>query len=133
VERRDWGLPVTGPGRRARLIDPFADKVEEWVDRSRGHVRADVVHQRLVAVGFEGDERTTRRAVAEAKARWRAGHRRTYRPWITEPVGFQKSATYAEQQLYAARSYSLIKPPRIGWRVIRSSLRSATGWVGRGG
>jgi transposase len=44
-----------------------------------------VVHERLVAVGFDGDERTTRRAVAEAKARWRAGHRRTYRPWITEP------------------------------------------------
>ena len=85
VERRDRGLAVTGPGRRKRLIDPFADKVEEWVDRSRGHVRADVVHQRLVAVGFDGDERTTRRAVAEAKARWRAGHRRTYRPWITEP------------------------------------------------
>ncbi len=29
--------------------------------------------------------RMTRRAVAAAKARWRAGHRRTYRPWITEP------------------------------------------------
>ena len=85
VERRDRGLVVAGPVRRARLIDPFVDKVEEWVDRSRGHVRADVVHERLVAVGFEGDERTTRRAVAEAKARWRAGHRRTYRPWITEP------------------------------------------------
>ena len=85
VERRDRGLAVTGPGRRVRLIDPFAEKVEEWVDRSRGHVRADVVHERLVAVGFEGDERTTRRAVAEAKACWRAGHRRTYRPWITEP------------------------------------------------
>jgi hypothetical protein len=23
--------------------------------------------------------------VARAKERWRAGHRRTYRPWITEP------------------------------------------------
>jgi len=67
------------------LIDPFLGKVEEWVDRSNGHVRADVVHERLLAVGFDGDERTTRRAVAEAKARWRAGHRRTYRPWITEP------------------------------------------------
>jgi transposase len=85
VAARDRGLPVGGPGRRQRLIDPFLDKVEEWVDRSKGHVRADVVHERLVAVGFDGDERTTRRAVAEAKARWRAGHRRTYRPWITEP------------------------------------------------
>jgi hypothetical protein len=71
--------------RRPRLIDPFADKIEEWVDRSRGRVRADVVHERLVTVGFDGDERTTRRAVAEAKARWRAGNRRSYRPWITEP------------------------------------------------
>jgi hypothetical protein len=85
VERRDRGLAVTGPGRWVRLIDPFAEKVEEWVERSRGHVRADVVHERLVVVGFEGDERTTRRVVAEAKARWHAGHRRTYRPWITEP------------------------------------------------
>ena len=85
VAARDRGLPVGGPGRRQRLIDPFLDKVEEWVDRSKGHVRADVVHERLVAVGFDGDERTTRRAVAEAKTRWRAGHRRTYRPWITEP------------------------------------------------
>jgi hypothetical protein len=85
VGRRDLGLPVVGSGRRARLIDPFLDKVEEWVARSNGHVRADVVHERLVVVGFDGDERTTRRAVAEAKARWQAGHRRTYRPWITEP------------------------------------------------
>ncbi len=85
VAQRDRGLPVGGPGRRERLVDPFLGKVEEWVDRSKGHVRADVVHERLVAVGFDGDERTTRRAVAEAKARWRAGHQRTYRPWITEP------------------------------------------------
>ncbi len=85
VAQRDRGLPVAGPGRRERLIDPFVDKVEEWVDRSKGRVRADVVHERLLAVGFGGDERTTRRAVAEAKARWDAGHRRTYRPWITEP------------------------------------------------
>jgi hypothetical protein len=38
-----------------------------------------------VAMGFDGSERTTRRAVAEAKAAWRAGRRRTYRPWIVEP------------------------------------------------
>jgi transposase len=85
VARRDQGLPVPGSVRRSRLIDPFLDKIEEWVDRSEGQVRADVVHERLVVVGFAGDERTTRRAVADAKDRWRAGHRRTYRPWITEP------------------------------------------------
>ena len=85
VEARDGGRPVTGPVRRPRIIDVHLAKIEEWVDRSQGKVRADVVHERLVAVGFTGDERTTRRAVAQVKAAWRAGRRRTYRPWITEP------------------------------------------------
>lgn len=82
---RDAGRPVTGPARRPRMIDGYLPKIEEWVERSAGKVRADVVHGRLVAMGFTGTERTTRRAVAEAKAAWRAGNRRTYRPWITEP------------------------------------------------
>ena len=46
---------------------------------------SDVVHQRLVGLGFIGDERTTRRAVASVKQLYRDGHRRQYRPWITEP------------------------------------------------
>lgn len=85
VAARDAGRPVTGPSRRERITDPFVDKIEEWVDRSRGKVRADVVHERLVGLGFTGTERSTRRAVAEVKRAWRAGNRRTYRPWITEP------------------------------------------------
>jgi len=85
AQARDLGRPVTEPVLRPKLIDPFLDKVEEWVERSGGKVRADIVHERLAAMGFGGNERTTRRAVAAAKARWRAGHRRTYRPWITEP------------------------------------------------
>jgi len=85
VAARDAGRPVSGPGRRERIIDRYLPKIEEWVDRSEGAIRADKVHERLVVLGFDGDERTTRRAVAEAKARWRAGHRRTYRPWIAEP------------------------------------------------
>jgi hypothetical protein len=82
---RDLGRPVSEPAGRPKMIDPFLDKIEEWVDRSEGKVRADIVHERLAAMGFTGNERTTRRAAAAAKARWRAGHRRTYRPWITEP------------------------------------------------
>jgi hypothetical protein len=85
VKARDVAEPVTGPVRRPRIIDPYLAKIEEWADRSRGTVRADVVHERLEAVRFTGDERTTRRAVAEAKAAWRQGRRRTYRPWIGEP------------------------------------------------
>ncbi len=35
-------------------------------------------------------------------------------------VGFQNSATVFDQAFYAARSYSLMRPPRTGWRLIRS-------------
>ncbi len=83
VEARDLGRPVSAPVARPKLIGPFLDKIEEWVERSEGKVRAGKVHERLVPMGFGGNERTTRRAVAAAKARWRAGHRRTYRPWVT--------------------------------------------------
>jgi transposase len=82
---RDTGRPVVGTSRRPKLIDPFLPKIEEWVERSEGLVRADKLHERLQLLGFTGDERTTRRAVAMAKERWKAGHRRSYRPWITEP------------------------------------------------
>jgi hypothetical protein len=75
------GLPVLVRPR----VDAFAEKIEEWVDRSRGRIRADVAHQRLVAMGYVGSERTTRRAVAAAKRRWRAEHGRRTRPWTVEP------------------------------------------------
>jgi hypothetical protein len=84
VRTRDLGRPVSGPVVRPKLNGPFLGEVEEWVERSEGKVWADIVHEWL-AVGFAGNERITRRAVAAAKLRWRAGHRRTYRPWITEP------------------------------------------------
>jgi hypothetical protein len=67
------------------LIDAFLSKVEEWVDRSRGKIRADVVHERLGPLGYVGSERTTRRAVGRVKRDWRAGRRRVHRPWIPEP------------------------------------------------
>jgi hypothetical protein len=70
---------------RPKLIDAFLPKVEELVDASKAKIRADKVHERLLAMGFTGTERTTRRAVREAKIAWRAGRRRTYRPWMAEP------------------------------------------------
>jgi transposase len=85
VAERDAGRrPATAAGR-ARLLDPLLPKLEEWVDRSRGKIRADVAHRKLVGLGFAGSERTTRRAVAGLKAAWRAGHRRVHRPWVVEP------------------------------------------------
>ncbi len=44
-----------------------------------------------------------------------------------EPVGFQKSATCLDLGFYAARSYSLMRLPRTGRRLIRSRERSVTG------
>jgi transposase len=85
VTLREAGADPAARQRRPRSADEFAGKVEELVDRSSGKIRADVVHRKLTAMGYRGSERTTRRAVAEARAAWRAGHRRTYRPWIPEP------------------------------------------------
>ena len=86
VAKRDEGrLPGEAPERRERIIDPFLPKIEEWVERSQGKVRADVCHEKLQALGFDGSDRTVRRAVAEAKRSFRSGRRRVYRPWIPEP------------------------------------------------
>ena len=86
VQAREEGRLTPGRAeRRPMLIDAFLPKLEEWVDRSRGKIRADVAHDKLVALGYKGSERTTRRAVAEVKGAWRAGRRRVHRPWVPEP------------------------------------------------
>lgn len=85
VKMRAAGQAPDQRRHRARAIDDFLPKIEELVVRSGGKIRADVVHRRIVAMGFAGGERTTRRTVAEAKQQYRLGRRRVYRPWITEP------------------------------------------------
>jgi hypothetical protein len=62
VARREAGVPVDEPVKRPSIIDEFRAKIAEAVEASEGQVRADVLHERLVAMGFGGDERTTRRA-----------------------------------------------------------------------
>ena len=89
VDARDTGADPNTRLARPMLVDRYRDKIEELVERSGGRVRADVVHERLCALDpahpYAASERTTRRAVRSAKAAYRAGRRRTYRPWITEP------------------------------------------------
>ena len=120
VANRDAGRPVDEPVQRPKLIDSFLPKVEELVETSEGAVRADVVHERLVGLGFLGDERTTRRAVAAVKQAYRDGHRRQYRPWITEP-GLWLQFDWG--------TGPVVFDPRAG-----SGRRccSAPGWPGRG-
>jgi transposase len=85
VERRAAGGELDRAVARPQLIDEYLPKVEEWVERSKGKVRADKAHEKLLALGYTGSERTTRRAVAKVKDAYRAGRVRVHRPWITEP------------------------------------------------
>jgi len=103
-EQAGGGLPVHA--RRKPRVDAYLEKIAEWVDRSRGKIRADAAHQRLVAMGYQGSERTTRRAVAEAKRRWRVEHGRRTRPWITEP-GLWMQWDYGDGPEVAGRSTTL--------------------------
>src|ERR1700754_4094839 len=76
VAFRDAGLSPEDRPQRAVAIDPVLDQIqegmEEWGARAQGWSRAHVAHDKLVAMGFDGSERTTRRAVATAKKTWRS-------------------------------------------------------------
>jgi hypothetical protein len=85
VAGREAGRALGAAARRPGLIDEFLPKLEELVDRSKGKIRADKAHDKITAMGYQGSERTTRRAVAGLKAAWQAGRRRVHRPWIPEP------------------------------------------------
>jgi hypothetical protein len=85
VAARAAGTLGAAPPPRPGVADTFADKIDQWVDKSSGKIRADVVHDRLVAMGYSGSPRTTRRVVAHAKAGWKRKTHRIYKPWITEP------------------------------------------------
>jgi hypothetical protein len=84
-EEDGGGLPRRAARPALVMVEPFAGKVAELVDHSHAHIRADKAHGVLVAMGYEGSYRTTRRTVAEAKRRWRQRHGRRTRPWIPQP------------------------------------------------
>lgn len=105
VEDRGAGLvPAT---RRARMIDDWRGLLETWVSKSRGKIRGDKAHDNLVALGYTGTERTTRRALAEVKAQWRLGNTRVHRPWITEP-GLWLQYDFADGPTVAGRRIVLL-------------------------
>ena len=62
-----------------------------------------------------------------------ARHRRHTSAKTGNPVGFQNSAMGVDLGVYAACSYSLIRPPRTDRRLIRSRERPTAGWSGQGG
>lgn len=79
VAARDAGTLSDRPLSRPQLIDEFLPKLEEWMERSRGKIRADVAHDKLVTLGYGGSERTTRRAVARVRVAFKAGRVRVHR------------------------------------------------------
>lgn len=83
VEDRAAGTPPTF--RRTQLIDDYRENLEAWVVDSHGKIRGDKAHDKLLALGYTGTDRTTRRALAETKRQWRQGKTRVHRPWVTEP------------------------------------------------
>jgi len=85
VAARDAGGLTDQVAARPQLIDDFLPKLEEWMEHSKGRIRADVVHDKLLGLGYSGSERTTRRAVAKVRAAFMSGRVRVHRPWITEP------------------------------------------------
>jgi transposase len=106
VAARAAGIdPTVGIGRPT-ITDPFADKIAEWVERSSGAIRADVVHRKLEEMGFVGSERTTRRVVARLKDEYIRATHRVYKPWVTEP-GMWIQFDYGQGPLVAGRPTTL--------------------------
>jgi hypothetical protein len=86
VAARAAGLSLEDmAAERPTKSDGFADKIADMLERSSYKVRADVVHERLLAMGYTGSDRTTRRVVSVMKGSHRRANHRIYKPWIPEP------------------------------------------------
>jgi transposase len=104
VAARAAGVDPAGSGTpRGKVSDPFLERIEAWVDRSKGQIRADRVHAKLVEVGYTGSERTTRRVVAAVKRDWRRENGRVFRPWLPEP-GLWLQYDYGDGPVVAGRA-----------------------------
>ncbi len=82
-------------------------RLENWVTESKGKIRGDKAHERLLRLGYTGTDRTTRRALAEIKSQWRLGNTRVHRPWITEP-GLWLQYDFGDGPIVAGRKVVLL-------------------------
>ncbi len=74
--------------QRARVTDDFAGLIAGRVEQSDGRVTGRRLMRIMRAAGYEGSERSLRRALAEAKAAWRSRQAlegRVFRPWVSVP------------------------------------------------
>jgi hypothetical protein len=65
-----------------RTLDPLLQLVQIRIHQPNPISFSWTTSARTLPRGYAGSERTTRRAVAEVKAVYRAGRRRVHRPWI---------------------------------------------------
>jgi len=68
VREATGGAPQARAQQHRALVGPFQEKIDELIDRSRGRIRADQAHSKLVAMGYQASERTTRRGESGASA-----------------------------------------------------------------
>ena len=85
VKARESGAQAPVARVRGRITDPFLPQMTSLVEQSRGKIRGDVVHGKLVDLGYTGSIRTTRYVLAELKTAYKAQNARVHRPWSTEP------------------------------------------------
>src|SRR5688500_9824696 len=52
VAARDAGRPIAESAPRPRVTDAYLPKIEEWVEASKGRIRADKAHEKLLALGL---------------------------------------------------------------------------------
>ncbi|WP_449372670.1 IS21 family transposase [Arthrobacter psychrolactophilus] len=84
VKARDAGIQAPIARKRGRITDPFLPQMQSLVEQSRGKIRGDVVHEKLVALGYAGSIRTTRYVLSGLKSKYRAQNARVHRPWSVE-------------------------------------------------
>jgi transposase len=85
IEASRAGVPVDAPRRSGpRTTDVAWGVIEEKVKATDGRISAKRLLPVAQAAGYTGSARNFRRAVAEAKARWRR-QRRVFRPWLPTP------------------------------------------------
>jgi transposase len=113
VKARQEGVQAPVARARGRITDPFLPQMKSLVEQSRGKIRGDVVHGKLVDLGYPGSIRTTRYVLAGLKSKYRAQSTRVHRPWTVEP-GCGSNGTTETGPSLTARRRCCSWP---GWRI----------------
>jgi transposase len=114
IVERQQGAPRPERPRRPRATDVVAELIAERVERTQGRISAKRLLVAARAVGYEGSDRSFRRAVAEAKAAYRQ-RRRVFRPWLPL-AGSHLVIDWAEERPFSLFCAVL---PWSRWRFVR--------------